>query len=173
MVGHAFYTCSSPTLPPYTKAASPLAHTPNNTRNRSHDPEETRTILWAELVAIHTALSTLSPHNWMGIFTDSLSSLQAIRHHHNNPCTKSAKHYHHQRLLLDSITDLLESRQRLSLSTTLHKIRAHTNIRGQRPCGRGRQTGGYALYNTTAATDTTGYNRGDSPPSTLLGYVHG
>ena len=33
-------------------------------------------------------------------------------------------------LLLDSITDLLETRQRSSLSTTLHKIRAHTNIRG-------------------------------------------
>ena len=32
--------------------------------------------------------------------------------------------------MLDSITDLLETRQRSGLSTTLHKIRAHTNIRG-------------------------------------------
>ncbi len=84
----------------------------------------------AELVAIHTALSTFSTHNWIGIFTDSLSSLQAIRHHHTNPGTTSAKHYHHHRLLLESISDLLETRQRAGLSTTIHKIRAHTKIRG-------------------------------------------
>ena len=108
--------------------------------------EETRTIIKAELVAIHTTLSTFSTHKWIGIFTDSLSSLQAIRHHQTNPGTTSAKHYHHHRLLLDSITDLLETRHRSGLSTTLHKIRAHTNqYQGQRPCRRGRQTGGYAL----------------------------
>jgi hypothetical protein len=84
----------------------------------------------AELVAIHTALSIFSIHDWIGIFRDSLSSLQAIRHHHTNPGTTSAKHYHHHKLLMDSITDLLETRQRSGLSTTLHKIRAHTNIRG-------------------------------------------
>ncbi len=92
--------------------------------------EETRTIMRAELVAIHTALSTFSTHNWIGIFTDSLSSLQAIRHHDNNPGISSAKHYHHHRLLLESITDLLDTRQRSGFRTTLHKIRAHTNIRG-------------------------------------------
>jgi len=32
-------------------------------------------------------------------------------------------------LLLDSIPDLLETRSGSGLSTTLHKIRAHTNIR--------------------------------------------
>ncbi len=32
--------------------------------------------------------------------------------------------------MLDSITDLLETRQRSGLITTLHKIRAHINIRG-------------------------------------------
>ena len=78
--------------------------------------EETRTIMRAELVAIHTALSTLSTHNLIGICTYSLSSLQAIRHHHTNPGTKSAKHYHHHILLLESITDLLETRQRSGLS---------------------------------------------------------
>ena len=63
-------------------------------------------------------------------FADSLSSLQAIHHHHTNLGTTSANHYHHHRLLLDSITDLMESRQRSGLSTTLHKIRAHANIKG-------------------------------------------
>jgi len=57
--------------------------------------KETRTIMRAELVAIHTALSTFSTHDWIGIFTNSLSSLQAIRHHHTNPGTTSANHYHY------------------------------------------------------------------------------
>ena len=72
--------------------------------------EENRTIMRAELVAIHTALSTVSTHIWIVIFTNSLSSLQAIRQHHTNPGTTSAKHYHHHRLLLESITDLMETR---------------------------------------------------------------
>jgi ribonuclease HI len=84
----------------------------------------------AELIAINTALSTFSTHNWIGISTSSLSSLQAIRHHHTNPGTTSANHYHHHKLLADNIADLLVTRQRSGLSTTLHKIRAHTNIWG-------------------------------------------
>ena len=82
------------------------------------------------LGTIHTALTTFSTHEWIGIFTDSISSLQAIRHHHTNPGTTSAKHYHHHRLLLDSITHLLETRRESGLSTTLHKIKTHTNVRG-------------------------------------------
>ena len=84
----------------------------------------------AELAAIYVALDKYKHNQWLGIFTDSLSILKAIRHHYTNPGATSAKHYHHHRLLLDSITDLLEARQRAGLSTTLHKIRAHTNIRG-------------------------------------------
>ncbi len=91
--------------------------------------EESRTIMRAEIVAIHTALTTFSTHGWVGIFTDSLSSLQAIRQPHTNHGITSAKHYHHHKLMLDSITDLLETRIRSGLSTTFHKIRAHTNIR--------------------------------------------
>ncbi len=41
--------------------------------------EETRTIMPAELVAIYTALTTFTSHVWIGIFTDSLFSLQAIQ----------------------------------------------------------------------------------------------
>ena len=42
--------------------------------------KETRTIMRAELAAIYTALDKFATHKWVGIFTDSLSSLQAIRH---------------------------------------------------------------------------------------------
>ena len=47
--------------------------------------EETRTIMRAELVAIHTALSKFEDHPWIGIFTDSLSSLHAIRLNYYKP----------------------------------------------------------------------------------------
>jgi ribonuclease HI len=92
--------------------------------------EETRAIMRAELVAIHTALTTFATHDWIGIFTHSLSNLQAIRHHHSNPGTTSVKHYHHHNLLLGRVTEHLKTRRLAGLSTTLHKIRAHTNTRG-------------------------------------------
>ncbi len=97
-------------------------HIPTNTNIYIYaaGTEETRTIMRTELVAIHTALSTFSTHNTIGIFTVSLFSLKAIRHLHTNPGTTNAKHYHHHSLLLESITDLLEARQRAGLSTTLH-----------------------------------------------------
>ena len=92
--------------------------------------KETRTIMRAELVAIHTALTTFDTHEWISIYMDSLSSLQAIRHRSTNPSTIGVNHCYHHRLLLGSITDLLETRRSAGLRTTLHKIRAHTNIRG-------------------------------------------
>ncbi len=64
------------------------------------------------------------------IFTDSKAALQAIRHHHAHPSIRSAGDYHHHMTLLESIVDLLETRKREGRSTTLQKIRAHTNIRG-------------------------------------------
>ena len=88
--------------------------------------KENRTIMRADLVVIHTALATFAKHDWLGIFTDSMSNL-----HNANPDIRSSLHYHHHMLLLESITDLLETRRRLSgFHTTLHKLRAHTNIRG-------------------------------------------
>ena len=109
-----------------------LVHVPSNTTIYIDDAgtEETRTIMRAELVAIHTALTTLVTHERICIFSHSLSSLQAIRHHHTKPGTSGAKHYHHNTLLLGSITDLLETRRSAGLCTTFHKIKAHTNIRG-------------------------------------------
>ena len=49
--------------------------------------EETRTIMRAELVAIYTALKTFASHEWIGVFTDSLTNMHAIQHHHTNPGT--------------------------------------------------------------------------------------
>ena len=91
--------------------------------------EETRTITRAELVAIHTAFTTFAPHEWIGIFTDSKSNLQAIRHHTSNPDIRSSLYYHHHMLLLESITDLLEARKMAGFHTTLPKIRAHNKNR--------------------------------------------
>jgi len=84
----------------------------------------------AELVAIHTALFKFATHGCIGSFTDSLSSLQEIRHHYTNHSTIVVNHYHHHMLLLGSITDLLETRWSAGIRTTLRKIRAHANIRG-------------------------------------------
>jgi hypothetical protein len=84
----------------------------------------------SELVAMHTALTTFTAHEWVDIFTDSLSNLQAIKHYHTNPGTIGAKLYHHHKLLLASTTGLLETRRSSGLRTTLHKLRAHTYIRG-------------------------------------------
>ena len=52
-----------------------------------------------ELVAIYTALATFVSHEWVGVFTDSLTSLQAIQRHRTNPDTTSAKHYRHHSIL--------------------------------------------------------------------------
>jgi ribonuclease HI len=84
----------------------------------------------AEFVAIQMAFTTFAVHEWIGVFTDSLSSIHAIEHHNTNPDTGGAKHYHHHMLLLESITELLDTRASLGFKTTLHKIRRHTRIRG-------------------------------------------
>ncbi len=109
-----------------------MVHVPTNTTIYidAAGKEETRTIMRAELVAIYTTLKTFASHEWIGVLTDSLTSLQAIQHHHTNPSTTGAKHYHHHNLLLNGITDLLDERRRQGLRTTLHKLRGHTNIRG-------------------------------------------
>jgi hypothetical protein len=68
----------------YPRLGAAVVHIPTSTTIYidAAGTEETRTIMRAELVAIHTALSAFAEHEWIGIFTDSLSSLQAIRHHY-------------------------------------------------------------------------------------------
>ncbi len=92
--------------------------------------KETRTIMRAELVAIHTALTRFEDHSWLGVFTYSISSLQAIRLHYYKPGLTIAPHYHHHMLLLQRISNLLETRREKGYSTSLRKIRVHTHIRG-------------------------------------------
>jgi hypothetical protein len=87
--------------------------------------EETRTIMRAELVAIHTALTRFEEHAWLGVFTNSLSSLQAIRLHYYKPGLTIAPHYHHHMLLLQSISHLLETRRERGYCT-----KSHTHICG-------------------------------------------
>jgi len=84
----------------------------------------------AKLVALHTALSIFEAHPWLGIFTDSLSSLKAIRLPYYRPGLSASSHYHHHILLLRSISQLLESRRGKGHSASLCKIRAHIHIRG-------------------------------------------
>ena len=92
--------------------------------------DETRTLMRAELVAIYTALDKFATHEWVRIFTNSLSSLHAIRHRYTYPGICGPRHYHRHFLLLSRTTDLLEERRMQGSRTTLHKIRAHINIRG-------------------------------------------
>jgi hypothetical protein len=49
---------------------------------------------------------------------------------YTNPGIGGPRHYHHHSLLLGDITDLLEDNRRKGFGITRHKIRAHTNIRG-------------------------------------------
>ena len=46
---------------------------------------KTRTIMRAEQVAIYMILHKFAAQDWVGIFTDSLSGLEAIRHRYINP----------------------------------------------------------------------------------------
>ena len=83
----------------------------------------------AELVAINTALAKFEEHPLIGVFTDSLSGLQAIRLHYYRPGLTTAPHYHRHVLQLQSISQLLENRQEKGFSATLRKIRTHTHPR--------------------------------------------
>jgi hypothetical protein len=88
--------------------------------------EETRTITRAELVAIHTALTRFEDQSWIGVFTDSLSSLRAIRLRYYKPGLALAPHYHHHMLLLQSISNLLENRREKASPQPFEKSR-HTH----------------------------------------------
>ncbi len=84
----------------YPRLGAAVVHIPTSTTIfiDAAGTEETRTIMRAELVAIHTALISFADHEWIGLFTDSLSGLQAIRHRHDHTGVRSARDYHHHRL---------------------------------------------------------------------------
>ena len=61
----------------HPRLGAAVVHIPTSTTIYIDDAgtEETRTIMRAKLVAIHTALTTFSTHDWICILTDSLTSL--------------------------------------------------------------------------------------------------
>ena len=91
---------------------------------------DTRTILRAELAAIASALTHATSHHptdTIYLFTDSLCSLHLIQRIVRAPRTLTeSKHYP---LLLD-IRSALSTRIRAGAHTFLHKVRSHTDIRG-------------------------------------------
>ena len=89
--------------------------------------EETHTIMRAELVAIYVALDRLNALVDFSLFTDSLSSLQAIRKRLYHPDPEA---YHHHQVLIDKIASLIMEREHSGRTTTLRKVRAHTNVMG-------------------------------------------
>ena len=88
---------------------------------------ETHTIMRAELVAIYVALDRLKHLEDFRLFTDSLSSLQALRKRLYHLDLGS---YHHHQVLIDNIVNLILEREDAGVSTTLKKVRAHTNVMG-------------------------------------------
>jgi ribonuclease HI len=106
-----------------------VIHCPTNTTTYidASGQDETHTITRAELVAIQVALNTCKDDPWIGIFTDSQTSLHAIQNDLHRP---SHTAYHHHKPLITVIVSSIQYRIRLSLPTILHRIRGHTNIRG-------------------------------------------
>jgi hypothetical protein len=80
-----------------------------------------------ELAAIYVAQDKYKQDTWLGIFTDSKTSLHAIQNELQRP---SHTKYHHHKPLLAAIVDFLLYRAKLGLPTILHKIRGYTDIRG-------------------------------------------
>ncbi len=81
----------------------------------------------AELTAIQVALNKYKDDPWVGIFTDSQTSLHAIQNELHRP---SHMDYHHHKPLITEIVNSLQYRIKLGLPTILRKIRGHTNIKG-------------------------------------------
>jgi ribonuclease HI len=106
-----------------------VIHSPTNTTTYidASGQDETHTIMRAELVAIQVALSLYKDDPWIGIFTDSQTSLHAIQNELQRPSNTT---YHHHKPLIIAIVNLLQYRIGLGLPTKLHKIRGHTEING-------------------------------------------
>ena len=106
-----------------------VIHSPTSTTTYidASGQDETHTIMRAELVAIYVALDKYKDDKWLGIFTDSQTSLHAIQNQLQRP---SHSAYHHHKPLLTAIVTLIRYRDGLNLPTHLRKIRGHTNIRG-------------------------------------------
>ena len=73
-----------------------IIHSPTNTTTYidASGEEETHTIMRAELGAIHVALDKYKHDPWLGIFTDSQTSLHAIQNELQRP--SHTKYHHHK-----------------------------------------------------------------------------
>jgi len=69
--------------------------------------EEARTVMRAELEAIHVSLNTYKGDPWIGIFTYSQTILQAIKNELQRP---SHKAYHHNKPIIAEIVTALQYR---------------------------------------------------------------
>ncbi len=112
-----------------TRIGAAVIHSPANTTTYidASGQDETHTIMRAEIVAIQVALNTYKDDPWVGIFTDSQTSLHAIQ---NELLRPSHTAYHHHKPLITAIVNSLQYKIRLGLPIILHKIRGHTNING-------------------------------------------
>ena len=112
---------------PRIGAAVKHSHTNTTTYIGASGQDETYTIVRAELVAIQVALSIYKDDPWIGIFTDSQTSLHAIQNELQRPSNTT---YHHHKPPIAAVVNLLQYRISLGLPTILHKIRGHTKING-------------------------------------------
>jgi len=81
----------------------------------------------AELVTIQVALDKSKNGKWIGIFTDSQTSIHATQSQLQRP---SHTTYQQPKPGIAAIVTALHYRASLGLPTKLYKIRGHTNIRG-------------------------------------------
>jgi len=79
-------------------------------------------IMRAELVAIHVALDKCKKDKWIGIFTDSQTSLQSIQNQLQRPSHTTNNHY---KPILAAIVTTLHYIGRLGLPTKLNNIRGN------------------------------------------------
>ena len=87
----------------------------------------TRTIMRAELAAIHGAITAASHTPTLHIFTDSLASLYLLRRAVCAPHSLlECKHMH----LLTALATSLHARAARGLPTRLYKVKAHAGVRG-------------------------------------------
>jgi len=111
------------------RAAAIHTHTNTTIYIDSSGVKETNTILKARLSSIHIALDTFINSSWMGILSDSFSSLQAIQHELHHP--NNSEYNHHGPLIEVKVVTILDREQR-GLPTVVRKVRAHTKVLGNK-----------------------------------------
>jgi hypothetical protein len=133
--------------------------------------DDTRTIMRAERIAIHTALIRFHDHLWLRICTDSLSSLQAILHHYISrdslplPITTTTCFF------LRTSQNSREPSGKWHIHNPKEDQSTHTHT-GQRSCGSRRLSSGHKLrHTTTGAYRPSGSRRSCTLPPIWVMYT--